>query len=152
MNSSMCMLSHFSRVRLFATPWTGAYQASLSMGFSRKEYWSGLPFPSPMNSRPLNNSGLGEPTQPSLENLHLNCSQPAIHTVLHICIHYSSVATVPHQQMVLKEETEQALSWKQGSILGWTVDFELYAQYLWKRRTNWKTRLPEGRAPRLSFA
>ena len=36
-----------SRVRLFETPWTVAYQASLSMGFSRQEYWSGLPFPSP---------------------------------------------------------------------------------------------------------
>ena len=37
----------FSRVRLFETPWTVAYQAPLSMGFSRQEYWSGLPFPSP---------------------------------------------------------------------------------------------------------
>ena len=36
-----------SRVRLFATPWTVAHQAPLSMGFTRKEYWSGLPFPSP---------------------------------------------------------------------------------------------------------
>ena len=36
-----------SRVRLFATPWPVAYQASPSMGFSRQEYWSGLPFPSP---------------------------------------------------------------------------------------------------------
>ena len=36
-----------SRVQLFATPWTTAYQAPLSMGFSRQEYWSGLPFPSP---------------------------------------------------------------------------------------------------------
>ena len=35
-----------SRVRLFATPWTVAYQAPPSMGFSRQEYWSGLPFPS----------------------------------------------------------------------------------------------------------
>ena len=35
-----------SRVRLFATPWTGAYQAPWSMEFSRQEYWSGLPFPS----------------------------------------------------------------------------------------------------------
>ena len=34
---------------LFVTPWTAAYQAPLSMGFSRQEYWSGLPFPS---SRP----------------------------------------------------------------------------------------------------
>ena len=36
-----------SRVGLFATPWTVAYQVPLSMGFSRQEYWSGLPFPSP---------------------------------------------------------------------------------------------------------
>ena len=35
-----------SRVRLFATPWTAAYQAPLSMGFSRQEYWSGVPLPS----------------------------------------------------------------------------------------------------------
>jgi len=36
-----------SRVRLFATPWTTAYQAPPSMGFSRQEYWSGVPLPSP---------------------------------------------------------------------------------------------------------
>ena len=36
-----------SCVQLFATPWTVAYQVSSSMGFSRQEYWSGLPFPSP---------------------------------------------------------------------------------------------------------
>ena len=35
-----------SHVRLFATPWTLAYQVPPSMGFSRQEYWSGLPFPS----------------------------------------------------------------------------------------------------------
>ena len=36
-----------SRARLLATPWTAAYQAPLSMGFSRQEYWSGVPLPSP---------------------------------------------------------------------------------------------------------
>ena len=36
-----------SRVRLLATPWTAAFQATPSMGFSRQEYWSGLPLPSP---------------------------------------------------------------------------------------------------------
>ena len=36
-----------SRVRFFATPWTVALQAPLSMGFSRREYWAGLPFPFP---------------------------------------------------------------------------------------------------------
>ena len=44
---SVCMLSCFSCARLFATPWTVAYQAPLSLGFSRQEYWSGLPCPSP---------------------------------------------------------------------------------------------------------
>ena len=37
-----------SRVQLLATPWTAAYQAPLSMGFSRQEYWSGVPLPSPV--------------------------------------------------------------------------------------------------------
>ena len=37
-----------SRVQLFTTPWTAAYQAPLSMGFSRQEYWSGVPLPSPV--------------------------------------------------------------------------------------------------------
>ena len=41
------MLSHFSHVQLFATPWTIDHQAVLSMGFSRQEYRSGLPFPTP---------------------------------------------------------------------------------------------------------
>ena len=40
-----------SHVRLFATPWTVAYHAPLFMGFSRQEYWSGLPFPSPGDLR-----------------------------------------------------------------------------------------------------
>ena len=40
-------MESLSHVRLFVTPWTVAYQAPLSMGFSRQEYWSGLPFPSP---------------------------------------------------------------------------------------------------------
>ena len=42
----MCV-SYFSRVQFFATPWTVVYQAPLFMGFSRQEYWGGLPFPSP---------------------------------------------------------------------------------------------------------
>ena len=41
-----CRLSQVIQVQLFVTPWTAACQAPLSMGFSRKEYWSGLSFPS----------------------------------------------------------------------------------------------------------
>ena len=44
MHAFVCVLSH---VQLFVTPWTVAHQAPLSVGFSRQEYWSGLPFPSP---------------------------------------------------------------------------------------------------------
>ena len=40
-------MKSLSLVQLFATPWTVAYKAPPSMGFSRQEYWSGLPFPSP---------------------------------------------------------------------------------------------------------
>ena len=42
----VCVLNPFSRVQLFVTLWTVAHQAPPSMGFSRQEYWSGLPFPS----------------------------------------------------------------------------------------------------------
>ena len=45
----LLMLSRFSHVRLCATPYTAAHQAPLSLGFSRQEFWSGLPFPPPMH-------------------------------------------------------------------------------------------------------
>ena len=51
-----------SRVRLFVTPWTVAHWAPPSMEFSRQEYWSGLPFPSPGD---LPNPGI-EPGSPAL--------------------------------------------------------------------------------------
>ena len=61
-----------SRVQLFATPWTVVYQAPLSMGFSRQEYWSGLPFPSPGD---LRNPGI-EPGSPALEANALTSEPP----------------------------------------------------------------------------
>jgi len=61
-----------SRVRLFATLWTVACQAPLSMGFSRQEYWSGLPFPSPGD---LPNPGI-EPRSPALQADALTSDPP----------------------------------------------------------------------------
>ena len=61
-----------SRVWLFATPWTVAYQASPSMGFSRQEYWSGLPFPSPGD---LPHPGV-KPRSPALEADALTSEPP----------------------------------------------------------------------------
>ena len=49
-------MKSLSRVRLFATPWTAAYQAPPLMGFSRQEYWSGVPLPSPKGGEVLNNT------------------------------------------------------------------------------------------------
>ena len=43
----VCVLSHFSCVLFFVTPWSVALQAPLSVGFSKQEYWSRLPFSSP---------------------------------------------------------------------------------------------------------
>ena len=58
-----CMLSHFSSVWVFVAPWTVAHQTPLSMGFSRQEYGSGLPFPSP-----------GDPPNPGIELMsHVSC-------------------------------------------------------------------------------
>ena len=62
-----------SRVRLFATPGTIAYQAPPSMGFSRQECWSGLPFPSPGD---LPNPGI-EPRSPTLQVDSLSSEPPA---------------------------------------------------------------------------
>ena len=56
-------VSHSGHVQLFATPWTVGHQAPPSMGFSRQEYWSGLPFSSP---RDLPDPGI-EPRSPALQ-------------------------------------------------------------------------------------
>ena len=61
-----------SRVQLFATPWTVAHQAPPSMGFSRQEYWSGLPFPSPGD---LPDLGI-EPRSPALQADALTSEPP----------------------------------------------------------------------------
>ena len=67
-----------SRVRPFATPWTVAYQAPLSMGLSRQEYWSGLPFPSPGD---IPNPGI-EPGSPALQADSLPTELPGKHNLL----------------------------------------------------------------------
>ena len=66
-----------SCVRLFATPWTVAYQAPPSTGFSRQKYWSGLPFPSPGD---LLDPGI-EPRSPALQADALTSEPPGKPTV-----------------------------------------------------------------------
>ena len=76
------MLSHFSYVQLFVAPWTVAHQAPLSMGFSRQEYWSGLPRPPP-----------GDLPDPGLEPMYV--MSPALTcglftTELPVCVQFLS--------------------------------------------------------------
>ena len=74
----------FNRVWLFATPWTVAHQAPLSMGFPRQEYWNGLPFPSPGDlpdqSSPKENQHVQILLHPSRDSVQVQ----AIVTVNHV--------------------------------------------------------------------
>ena len=73
--------SHFSRVRLFATPWTVARRAPLSMGFSKQEYWNGLPCPPP---RDLPDPGV-EPGSPALGRFFTTSTTWETHIPASIC-------------------------------------------------------------------
>ena len=63
------------RVQLFATPWTVAFQAPLSMEFSRQEYWSGLPFPNP-EDLPDPGIELTSPVSPASAGRFFNTGPP----------------------------------------------------------------------------
>ena len=84
----MCVLSRFSHVRLFVTPWTTAHRAPLSTGFSSQEYWSGLPCPPP-----------GDLPNPGIESRsHVSCIDKQVlykhhmgsplHCILHFKLRY----------------------------------------------------------------
>ena len=72
-----------SRVQLFATPWTIAHQAPLSTGYSRQEYWSGLPFPSPGDLCHLSI----EPQSPSLQADSLLSEPPGKPICMYVYTH-----------------------------------------------------------------
>ena len=72
MRQNSSEVKSLSRVQLFATPWTIDYQAPPSIGFSRQEYWSGLPFPSPGD---LPNPGV-EPGSSALQTDALSSEPP----------------------------------------------------------------------------
>ena len=91
-------MKSLSRVRLFATPWTVAYQASPSMGFSRQEYWSGLPFPSPGD---LPNPGI-EPWSPALEADALTSEPPGRSGLVNSFLNLQNPRTEPGMYLLLK--------------------------------------------------
>ena len=72
-------VTSLSHARLFATPWTAAYQAPLSMGFSRQEYWSGVPLPSPSNLTSIpQKTNFIMCMGPKMEKLAFHCNKRTI--------------------------------------------------------------------------
>ena len=102
-SSFMLMLSHFSHVRAFATLWTLTHPASLSMEFSRQEYTSGLPFPSPGD---LLTRG---------SNIHLLCLmhwQVAQKRSEHFQIHFTrAILPLPKPEMTQEKKTIGQCRW-----------------------------------------
>ena len=78
------LLCRFSGVWLFATPWTVAHQTPLSMGFSRQEYWSGLPFPS-----------LGDPSDSGIKPWSPGLQADSLPSI-HMHIFFSSLIKMNH--------------------------------------------------------
>ena len=89
------MFSYFTCVQLFATLWTVAHQAPVSMGFSRQEYWSGLPCPPPGD---LSDPGIEPTASPvsstsqadSLPLSHLGSPQPSLAFYKHVHLRIGS--------------------------------------------------------------
>ena len=125
--------SRFSRVRLCATPRTAAYQASLSMGFSRQEHWSGLPFPSPetdsspsqcpcfpsppaiprpapRGSSPLPSPHLPPVTATSVTAPQSTCFVQGAHVPLTLMHHAPPPSTPHHPQPQVKTELAHLIS------------------------------------------
>ena len=90
-----------TRVRFFATPWTVAHQAPLSMGFSRQEYWSGLPFPS---SGDLPYPGI-EPRSPALQADTLTSEPPGKYT------YYLKTVMIQLEYFACKQISKTILWW-----------------------------------------
>ena len=98
------LLSH---VRFLATPWTAAYQAPPSMGFSRQEYWSGVPLPSPTNSQ-------SSPKLMSIESV-----MPSSHLIL--CCPLLFLPPIPPSIRVFSNESTLHMRWPKS----WSFSFSI---------------------------
>ena len=83
-------MKSLSHVQLFVTPWTVAYQLPPSMRFSRQEYWSGLPFPSPGD---LPDPGI-EPRSPALQADALLSEPPEKLLVIIVSIYFTALHVI----------------------------------------------------------
>ena len=108
----MKLLSH---LWLFSTPRTVAYQAPLSMGFSRQKYWSGLPFPSPGD---LPNPGI-KSRSPTLQADALT-SEPPEKGNAKECSNYCTIALISHTSKVMLKFS------KPGFSSMWIMNFQIF--------------------------
>ena len=101
----VCVYAQLLQSRLFATPWTVAYLASLSMGFSWQEYWSGLPCPSP-GDLPDPRIKPTAPISPILHMDYLPLSHQVIKyiQIIHTHIHTHTYISLSHRRHFLMEE------------------------------------------------
>ena len=129
-----CEVKSLSGVRLFATPWTVAYQASPSMGFSRQDYWSGLPFPSPGD---LPNQGI-EPGSPALEAGTLTSEPPGKWTkfIVNMCWMQSNAFSVTIK-MTIRVLCALVLSHVQFFVMRQTVDCQAPLSTEFSRHEYW---------------
>ena len=100
-----------SGVQLFATPWTVAHQASLSMGFPRQEYWSGLPFPS---SRDLPHPGI-EPVYPELADEFFTTDPPGKPTCTYTCLCMYKIFLKAYTPVCYQEDVHR--HWREMGVL-----------------------------------
>ena len=118
----LLLQSHFNRVRLCVTPWTATHKAPPSLGFSRKEHWSGLPFPSPVyESEKWKWSHYSCPTLSD----PMDCSLPgsSIHGIFQgRVLEWGAIAfSLPSLYSLLKTKTEtQRVNW---SLFGFKMSF-----------------------------
>ena len=98
----MCIYCRFSHVRLFVTPWTIACQAPLAMGFSRQEYWSGLPCPLPGD---LPNPGIqpASLTSPALAGMFFTTTAAFGRPLFYILMGVTNRATLMRQKWYISD-------------------------------------------------
>ena len=115
----LLLLSQFSRVRICATPQTAAHQASLPMGFSRQEYWSGVPLPSPIVLLKFKINKI-KSSSPQFQQTHIKCS--IIIYCQCLLVQIENIFTEKVQLNIFQTETFKSLYPRSLGNLKWNTE------------------------------